>query len=175
MMDESTPSFQEAKLGITPDNYVLHSMQEYRELARLMVAQTQRSLDLITPDLEPPVYDQLNFLDALKQLALKSRVARIRILVQDNGLIRQQGHRLVELAQRLPSAIEIRKPDREYGDFTESFLLADETAYLRRNLLERYEASACFNDRLKVSQLEEIFVDAWERGEPDMELMRLHL
>ena len=174
-MDDSSPPFQEAQLGATPDIYALHSMQEYRELACRLVSLTRRTLDLITPDLEPPVYDQLPFIDALKRLALQSRVARIRILVQDNSLIRQQGHRLVELAQRLPSTIEIRKPDREFRDFAESFLLADDAGYLQRSLLERYEASACFNDRLKVSQLQEIFTDAWERGEPDRELVRLHL
>ncbi len=48
-------------------------------------------------------------------------------------------------------------------------------AIWKRKLADRYRAIACFNDRLQLSQLEEIFTDAWERGEPDMELVRLHL
>lgn len=74
-----------------------------------------------------------------------------------------------------PNTIEIRKPDREYRDFAESFLLVDDCGYLHRKLADRYRATACFNDQLQVSQREEIFTDAWERGEPDMELVRLHL
>lgn len=140
-----------------------------------MVAQANRSLSLISPDLEPLIYDQAPFISAVKRLALKSRVARIRIIVQDNSLARQQGHRLIKLAQRLTSTMEIRKPDRAYREFTESFLLVDDCGYLHRQLADRYPATACYNDRLQVSQLEAVFNEAWERAEPDFELVRLHL
>ncbi len=64
---------------------------ETRELTQRMVAQANRSLDLLTADLEPALYDQPAFLEAFKQLALKSKVARIRILLQDNSLVRTPG------------------------------------------------------------------------------------
>lgn len=174
-MDESAPAFLEAKLGETSNTYYLHSAEEYRDLAIRMVAQASRTLNLISPNLEPIIYDQIPFISAVKQLALKNRIARIHILVQDNSLVRKQGHRLIDLAQHLTSTIEIRKPDREYLELAESFMLLDDCGYLHRQLTDRYEATACFNDRLKVSQLENIFNQAWEAGEPDIELVRLHL
>jgi hypothetical protein len=140
-----------------------------------MVSQANRSLDLLTADLEPALYDQPAFLEACKRLALKSKIARIRILLQDNSLVRQQGHRLIELIQRLPSSIELRKPDRAFREHPENFLLVDDCGYLHRRLLGRYQVTACCNDRLQVSRFEDLFTQAWEAGEPDRELARLHL
>ena len=174
-MDESTPAFLEADLGGTTEIFSLHTKDVFCNLSTRMVAQAHRSLSLISPDLEPVIYDQAPFISAVKQLALQSRVAQIRILVQDNSQLRQQGHRLIDLAQRLPSTIEIRKPDKEYPGLAESFLLVDDSGYTRHKLGGRFEATACFNDRLQVSQLEDVFSEAWERGEPDIELVRLHL
>ncbi|MEN8178028.1 MAG: GNAT family N-acetyltransferase [Pseudomonadota bacterium] len=172
---ESSPGFMEANLGLTQTTYYLHSAEEYRDLATRMVAQATRTLSLISGDLEPLVYDQAPFISAVKQLALKSQVAHIRILIQDNSLLRRQGHRLIDLAQRLTSTIEVRKPDREYREFAQSFLLVDDCGYLHRQQADRYTTTACFHDRLQTAQLEETFSEIWERGEPDMELVRLHL
>lgn len=174
-MSKTTPAFLAADLGATTDLFYLHSLEDFRSSCTRMVAQANKTLNLISPDLEPLIYDQAPFISAVKRLALKSRVARIRIIVQDNSLVRQQGHRLIELAQRLTSTIELRKPDRAYREYTESFLLVDDCGYLHRQLADRYAATACFNDRLQASQLGAVFNEAWERAEPDIELVRLHL
>jgi len=174
MADSHTP-IEQARLGETPDLYQLHSMEETRELTLRMVGQASHSLDLLTADLEPALCDQPAFVEACKRLALKSKVSRIRILLQDNSLVRSQGHRLIELIQRLPSRVELRKPDRNFQEYRENFLLVDDCGYLHRRLIGHYLVSACCNDRLQVSQLEELFTEAWEAGTPDRELARLHL
>ena len=164
-----------ALLGETGTSFYLHSLAEVRELSTRMVSQARRKVVIFTQDLDPAVYARADFVRALKQLALNTRVAQIRILLQDNGLIRSQGHRLVGLAQRLSSSMEIRKPGQAYRDFSESFLLVDDCGCLHRKQTGRYTATACFNDRLKTLHLQERFDEAWESGEPDMELLRLHL
>jgi hypothetical protein len=174
MADPHTP-WQQALLGTTPDIYQLDSVAATRELALRMVSQASHSLDLLTSDLEPALYDQAAFLEAFKHLALKGKAVRIRILLQDNSLVRNQGHRLVGLIQRLPSTVELRKPNPVFRDFPENFLLVDSCGYLHRKLLGRYQVTACCNDRLQVSQWEDLFTEAWEAGEPDRELARLHL
>ncbi|MDJ0805990.1 MAG: acyltransferase [Gammaproteobacteria bacterium] len=174
-MNESAAGFLRAILGETRETFHLQSADAARDLTVRMVEQATRTLDLISRDLEPHIFDQQPFIEALKRLALKSRIARIRILLQDNNLIRQQGHRLVDLAQRLTSTIEIRRPDEEYREFDENFLLVDGSGYLHRQLADRYEVTACFNNRLQTTQLEALFTEIWERGEPDREMLRLHL
>ena len=174
-MDEPTTPYQAALLGQTATIYHLHSVDEYRDIASRLATQASRSLSLLSRDLEPLVFNQPPFIEAVKQLALNTRIARIRILLQDNSLVRTQGHRLIDLAQRLTSTIEIRKPGRESVDIAETFLIADDCGYLHRQLADRYEAMVCFNDHLRTNQLEERFTEIWERGEPDIEMVRLHL
>jgi hypothetical protein len=174
-MNQPQPPLQQAVLGETPDLYRLDSLEATRQLTLCMASQAKRSLDLLTLDLEPALYEQPAFLEAFKRLALKSKVARIRILLQDNTRVRNEGHRLIELAQRLPSTVALRKPDQRYRDFAENFLLVDDCGYLHRRLIGRYQVTACCHDRLQVSQLQAVFTEAWEAGEPDRELARLHL
>jgi hypothetical protein len=174
MADTSTPYLQ-ALLGETPDRYQLQTVDATRELMLRMVVQAGRSLDLLSADLEPALYNQPAFLEAFKRLALKHKAVRIRILLQDNNLVRNQGHRLIDLIQRLPSVVELRKPDQAFREFPENFLLVDACGYLHRKLQGRYQVSACFNDRHQVSLFEELFTQAWETGEPDRELARLDL
>lgn len=163
------------QLGETDDLFHLHDAEEHLIHAAAMLRQSKRDLSLFTFDLDPPVFDQPAFLEAFKALALRSRFTRIRILLQDNNLVLQRGHRLIELAQRLPSVIEIRKPNEDYIDHPDSFLLVDDCGYLHRKGAESYIGIACYHNRHRVNRLQTLFDEAWENGTPDRDLARLHL
>ncbi|PUB77561.1 MAG: hypothetical protein DBO99_09210 [gamma proteobacterium symbiont of Ctena orbiculata] len=164
-----------AQLGKSSELFHLHTIEEHQIHAVSMVRQAKRYLSLFTQTLDPQIFDNPPFVDATKQLAMRSRFSRIRILLQDNSLVVQQGHRLVELAQRLSTAIEIRIPGEEYLDYAENFMLVDELGYLHRKQAENLLGTACYNDRRQVNRLQSIFDEAWEYGVPDRELARLHL
>lgn len=162
-------------LGETTDLFHLHNAEEHLIHAASMLRQAKRDLSLFTLNLDPPVYDQGAFLEGFKALALRSRFTRIRILLQDNTLVLQRGHRLIELAQRLPSVIEIRRPGEEYIDHPENFLLVDDCGYLHRKGAESYLGIACYHNRHRVNRLQALFDEAWECGTPERELAQLHL
>ncbi|MEW8320609.1 MAG: GNAT family N-acetyltransferase [Candidatus Thiodiazotropha sp.] len=164
-----------AQLGKSSELFHLHTIEEHQIHAVCMVRQAKRYLSLFSQTLDPEIFDNLPFVDATKQLATRSRYSRIRILLQDNSLVVQQGHRLVEQAQRLSTAIEIRIPGEEYLDYPENFMLVDDLGYLHRKQAENLIATACYNDRYRVNRLQSIFDEAWEYGVPDRELARLHL
>jgi predicted GNAT family N-acyltransferase len=163
------------QLGETSDLFHLHSPEEHLIHGSAMLRQAKRDLAIFSLNLDPAVFDQPAFLEAFKALALRSRFTRIRILLQDNVLVLQQGHRLVELAQRLPSVIEIRKPNEDYLTFPENFLLVDDCGYLHRKGSESYTGIACYHNRHRVNRLLALFDEAWAYGTPDRELARLHL
>jgi predicted GNAT family N-acyltransferase len=162
-------------LGETEDLFHLHDEHENLIHAASLLRQSKRELSILSLNLDPPVYDQIAFLEGFKTLSLRSRFSRIRILLQDNTLVLQRGHRLIELAQRLPSVVEIRKPNQDFIDLPENFLLADDCGYLHRKASESYHATACYNDRHRVNRLMAIFSDAWVSATPDRDLARLHL
>lgn len=163
------------QLGETDDLFHLRKADEHLIHAAGMLRQAKRDLAIFSYDLDPPVFDQQAFLEAFKALALRSRYSRIRILLQDNALVLQRGHRLVELAQRLPSVVEIRRPSEEFLEQPENFLLIDDCGYLHRRTTENHTGIACYHNRHRVNRLLVLFDDAWENGTPDRDLAQLHI
>lgn len=151
----------------------LETVADNRDAALAVAREARRSLVLLSWDLEPPIYATPDFLDTVRALATSSRFARIRILVQDPTRVIRQGHRLVELARRLSSFIEIRRPHPEHRDLPESFLVADERAVLYRTLASRPEGVVDLHDPVLARDKLRLFDSLWEKAETEPELRRL--
>lgn len=163
------------RLGETAGEILLTDSDGCRLVSAHMLAQARRDCCLLTRDLDRTLYDQSPFLDALKELALRGRTSQIRILLQDHEPAVQRGHRLLELARRLTSKIEIRRPGVDWLHFPESFLLIDDSGYVHRELSTRYEASADYHAPLTVRHLRKQFDAIWETSEENPEMRRLHV
>lgn len=146
-----------------------------REIALEMARNSSRTLDIVSRHLDPTIYDQAPFIEAIKQIVLNNRVARIRLLVTDIGPVITRGHRLLELSNRLSSYIAIRKPGRDYRNFNEALLLADSTAYIHRQFADRYEGLASHDDPRRASELTRRFEEIWQRADIDPNFRRLHI
>jgi hypothetical protein len=176
-MTEQDPTqlLDAAILGKSDGQIPLHGPSECRHAAQRLAEQARHKLFLFSYDLDAPVYDQAPFIEAAKNLAIRSPMSQIRILLQDNERVQKEGHRLVALWRRLTSKIEIRRPHPDYIDHPENFLLVDETGYLRWDLYDRYEGRADFHAMLDAGRYADFFQEVWERSEPDSELRRLHI
>lgn len=166
---------QNHRLGETNELLALETASDHRAVALAMAQQAVRTLHIFTRDLDHAVFDTPEFEEAAAQLARGSQYSRIQLLVQDSSVAVRRGHRLVDLAQRLSSKIEIRKPVAEYADVNHAFFVADETGYISRQLADRYEAVANFSDRLTARNLVAFFDEVWERSQQDLQLRRLYL
>ena len=113
---------------IEVEKMTLDTSEALREIALEMALNCRRTLDIVSRQLDPAIYDHAPFVEAVKQIALGNRLARIRFLVTDVAPIVARGHRLLELSARLPSFIFIRKPGREHKNFNEEMLLDDNSA-----------------------------------------------
>lgn len=162
-------------LGETAGEYALTSRDDNAQAAALLAGQARRMIELFTPDLEPALYDQTPFIDALTQLCLSSPRARVRILAKDFERTVKDGHRLVELARRLSSYVELRKVHSDYQENNETFLLVDDYGLLHRRHAPRFEGTFSCKAPLEVRRLRASFDEIWDRSEPDADLRRLHL
>lgn len=162
-------------LGESAGDYALESRDDNRNAAALLAGQARRRLELFTPDLEPALYEQTPFLDALRQLCLGSPRARVRVLAKDFERAIKDGHRLVEVARRLSSYIELRKVHADYQENNETFLLADDYGLLHRRHAPRFEGMFSCKAPLEVRRLRAFFDEVWDRSEPETGLRRLHL
>lgn len=146
-----------------------------RGLAAQLAAQAHRSLTILTPDLEAPVYDAAEIIDAVSRLATRGRFCEVRILVGDSGFAMRHGHRLIETARRFTSTVQMHRPAPQHRDFSEGFMVVDETGYLYKPVASRYEGKASFHDGPRCRDLLKQFQEWWDVSTPDQELRRLHI
>ena len=163
------------RLGEDQGPITLEGLRGNREAVQALIEQARHSVYIYTRDLEPPLYDDPAIERALSRLARGGRKSHVHIIVQDSTRSVKQGHRLITLAQRLTSYVQIRNPSRDHMDYNSAFLVADETALLRRNLADRYEGFVDFNDQVAAGELVRYFREVWEHGLPDPQLRRLDL
>ncbi|MEQ8231563.1 MAG: acyltransferase [Gammaproteobacteria bacterium] len=162
-------------LGVSDELVEFAERATLAALSQAMVAQCRRRLDIASRHLDPAVYDDDAFVEAVKQLVLGSRRARVRLFVIDSRPLLSRGHRLIDLAGRLSSFIELRGPAPQHKEFNEALLLADNQGYIHRQFSDRFEGKANFSDRRGVAALAERFDEMWERGTPDPNFRRLHI
>ena len=150
-------------------------MQDNRDLALELARQCKKTLDIFSRDLESSIYSTKEFIQAVSDLAVRSKYSRIRILVQDPSCCVRDDHRMIGLCQRLNSYIEMRKPGYLYKDFNEAFLIADQTGLLHKRLADRFDGVVSFNSPLKAREMTRFFTEVWETAEIDPNFRRLYL
>jgi hypothetical protein len=164
-----------AVLGETAAPLAFEDRAVLAAISLSMARQCRRSLTIVSRHLDPAVYDNDAFTEAVKELALNNRAAQIRLFIVDSRPLISTGHRLLDLSSRLPSYIKVRAPSRQHRQFNEAILVADNTGYIHRQFSDRFEGTADFNDRRIAAGLVDRIEEMWERGVPDTNFRRLHI
>ncbi|MEA3275603.1 MAG: hypothetical protein U9Q81_10025 [Pseudomonadota bacterium] len=169
------PSRWEPVLGETTGAVTLSDQASLGDAVARMTRQAKRKLRIFSQDLDAPLYDRIEVLDAIRNLALQDVHVPVRILLADAAPAVYNGHRLIELARGLTSRIHIRRIPKEFQDRTKAYLLADDRGYVQRRLSAVYEGTANFNAPLHVRRLGEGFERIWELSDIHQELRRLYI
>lgn len=145
--------------------------------ARLQLLSDARyQLDLYVPLLGNDAYASTEELAEVRRIAISGRGARIRILLHDPAAALRNDHRLIALAQRLPSAIKIRMPVEEADlAYISAYLLNDAGGYLFLPEADRAQGRAARSDRASQAPLQQHFNEVWERAEPASVLQSLNI
>ena len=175
-MHYSRPSdFQRFVLKEDSQSVVIDTSEACRLAALSMVGQAARGIDIVSRQLDPQMYDNREFCEAVSELVLGSRRARVRVLIRHTDPVVKRGHRLVTLSQRLSSYIEIRVPAREFDEYNAAFLLVDGAGVIYRTLSDTFEGSVNFNDPRRSHELGRQFEAMWQTAVADVNLRRSHL
>jgi len=172
---EGVLDLSRCKLGETTGPIHLGTRDDNRAAALRLVEQGERSLHLLTRNLDPVLYDNEPFIDAVRRLAIASPRTKVFILLQDPTEVVMRGHRIVELARRISSHIFINRTCEDDQAHTESFLIVDQVGLIYRPNSGRYEGTVDFHAPGQCRQLLKQFEHAWERSQPEPELRRLHI
>lgn len=106
--------------------------EELRAAVIEVVAKAHRGLAILTPNLEPEIYDHEEFLDALKRFVLAKSFARIRVLITKPERAMKSGNQFVQMGRRLNSYIEFRNLSDHLKPVNEAYCIADGEALVYR-------------------------------------------
>ncbi|MFT5082747.1 MAG: putative GNAT family N-acyltransferase [Lentisphaeria bacterium] len=139
------------------------------------IASGRRNLHISTLNLPSHIYTEA-VAQALSKLARAYRESKVSILVSDTGLLSERHNAIVQLSQRLPSSIEIRKVNKEIEPNGEAYAIVDQ----RRMIYFNEEASpigfASYNAAAEAHHQLEPFQRLWQHHSTvDPNLQRLSL
>ncbi len=169
------PDWSSLSLGSDEQVYEVDDSQALRDAVAALAAQARRRIEVLTPDLEATLYDTPDFLEAVRDLAIASSRTHLRFLVGDSQRAVKQGHRLIELARRLSTPVDLNQPGPTAELGSEAFLLADGRGLYWRADTDSTRAIVCFNDPSGTRRLRHRFDQLWEESRPDPEMRRLHV
>jgi len=145
---------------------VLSSFEDTRDAVTQLAASAERSLSIYTPDLEPGIYDNEEFLEVIKRFVLAKRYARVRILISNPSRANRNSHPLVALGRRLNASIGIRNVDVEYREkHQEAYLIADDNALLFRASSGKWEGIVGANEPKIAQRQLKTFDQIWDASE----------
>jgi predicted GNAT family N-acyltransferase len=135
----------------------------------------RRTMRIYSQELDHNFFDRDDVIDALSTFVRRGPPARLLILIHSSSAIISRGHRLLELARRLDSKVEIRAVPSELADDGHSCVVTDEQGYFLMPDHREYQGLANRYDPVQASRLAERFDYLWQRSEPDPELRVLRL
>jgi predicted GNAT family N-acyltransferase len=131
-----------------------------------LLTDARHHLAIHIPALDSDSYASAEELDELRRIATSGRTAQIRILLHDPEAALRNDHRLIALAQRLPSAFQIRMPVEETDlAYVSAYLLNDVGGYLFLPEAGRPQGRAARHDRAGQIPLRQHFDEVWDRSE----------
>lgn len=167
MENQNLDSLQHYIIGETKEELLCIGEEESQAVCISIMQQAEFYLDILSHDLDPPIYDTEAFCQVVENLALRSRHSRIRILLHHPQKVVRRGHQLVYLGKRLGSLIQFRQLAPIYQSQIETFMLVDKVAFMHREFKDALRITANFCDGKRVKELTKLFEQYWEDSEPD--------
>lgn len=154
----------------------VQTREQLIEATLAVLAGVRHELRILVRELDPMLLDDSACLVELRRIAISGRGVCIRVLAQDISRAQHAGNRMLDLAQRLPSVVQFRRPvedmDREYPS---AFMCTDSGAYLFRPIAQRMESVGSTHAPGRAAQLQGLFDQVWERSESMSELRPLKI
>ena len=164
------------RVSSSTDLHLLDSVEGFRAHALEMATHARHSVDILSTDLDFPLYNNAPFQQALSALARRGRNSQVRILVKATKPLVEKGHGVAQLVKRLPSKLEIRKLHLEPQNNAMAYLVVDRELLLYKNDDEAYQGFANYSARPEARRLLEEFTYLWEqhaREDPQLRLLTL--
>ncbi|MDH3977489.1 MAG: hypothetical protein OEU86_03155 [Gammaproteobacteria bacterium] len=164
---------EDKQLGEETNNqgrrWVLSSSDDMLNGVVKLLRGTNRRVSIFSPDLEPGIYDDERFLEAVKHLTLGKPFARIRVLIANPQRVVRNGNPFVQLARRVSACIEFRNVAPEYQHHREAFFISDETALIYRVDAAKWDGIADTHEPAVARRYLGLFDEVWHASQVQLE------
>lgn len=160
------------------DNSVLRFEDRENALNALLlcIANARKEVRIYSSKLDHSLYGDSQFIEKLSQIARHNRNSEIKVLLQNSRPLHGRRHPLIELAQRLPSKIQVRITARTVDPTETACITADRKQIVFFNNEDALKGFLNLNDQLEVKNRIEEFDYIWQKqSETDPNLQRLSL
>lgn len=145
----------------------------FDEAAAELCRDARRYVAIMSPELDPAAFDSDAFADALRKLLLESAQSEVRILVQTSAGLLGRGHRLLQLARRMPSRVHIRRLGEHPEWEGETVIVCDRNSALFKPAGSVDKAFREVDVRPTAERKLELFDNLWRYSEEDPDLRAL--
>jgi hypothetical protein len=159
------------------DDYVtgIDYPRPFDDYAVALCTSAARYIRILSPRLDPAVFDNEEIASALGALARDTRQTQVRILIRDPRNLLSSGHRLVQLARRTPSNVQMRKL-AEHPDWNdETIVIKDMDGVLYKHGDSDSDAFHEPSSRAGARRYLELFDELWRLSEDDPDLRSMHI
>lgn len=147
----------------------------FNEYVVKLCGSASRYVCIMSPDLDNAAFDHSELVDALSALARSSRQTQVRILVSNARQLVTRGHRLLQLARRLPSTVHIQEL-AEHPDWSgETVVIRDRDGVLFKPGGSDHNAFYEPDSRASTLRHLELFEELWRHSSKGAELRSLQL
>jgi predicted GNAT family N-acyltransferase len=170
------PPPERPPLPQAPQPVHLHanSREELIAVTQKLLAGARHGMCVLVRELHPMLLNDTACLVELRRLAISGRGASIRMIAQDLTRALTEGTRLLELAQRLSSVVELRRPvDPADVNYRSAFMCVDTQGYLFRPIEHEMAATGSTYSPGRHGELMRLFEEVWNRSAPWPELRAL--
>ena len=145
-----------------------HAVREFIASLDLPPGEKDRLLAL-----EPLIYGEEPFLEAIKRLVLARSYAKVRVLLADPSRAMVDNNRFLALARRLTSCIDLRAMSPEYPASAGAFIIADDKALVYRLQADRWDGISDMNDPAVVRRYLNFFDEVWQTSMQESQMRQM--
>ena len=129
-----------------PENTVLTSRREYEVALTAVLAHAQHKLFIFDPDLSFGGFEAAENVSRLRDLLVRQHAAKVTFVLQDARYLLDRCPRLLGLMRQYQHAMTVYETSDEGKRVSDSFVLADDHAYLRRFHVDQVRFKFSLND-----------------------------
>jgi hypothetical protein len=139
---------------------------DYQQALDRLLAAQGRELRIFDPDLAALRLNTLQRVEQLRSFLAASRTRRLYIVVHSADHLTKYCPRMMALLSRFAHAIQVNCTHEEIRDLQDSFLVIDQSHYLRRPVAQQFRGALGLHDDNEALTMRARFTEIWSASFP---------